>query len=496
MLRRTMITFACAVCVTAVSAQQRYEAVVRHNAWNMGGGVAGLRCDSLSASYAELYALKEGGRFAPSYVSDDAWTFGAMMKSVYHLKKVSFFGGFGFDYFTGRNMCGSMFSEPNYYPVDILEFTPGRKIRETYSFDGGISAEVGHGVLLGVDLDFAAESYSKRKDLRHKNKVLALEVMPSLTYRFSRGAAGLSYIFAKNGETVEANEYGISTETYDAFFDKGICFGELNLWTGSGIHLDESGITGFPVREMTHGAMLQAEWHGVYIDAAYRRRSGSTGEKLTVWYEFDADVVSAHIGADIRGEWFIRAGFECIGQTNNEVVLGTVTDNGVTVDRKFGSNRIFSRNSVSASLEGEYYSQRWEIVFGARYRSLDRLSTLVYPSYREHSMFFGEAYADAKAAFGAFEVSLSLCGGAGDARSGEGSVNGGVPSGEYPTSLSDYLAAETEWYTAARIGCGAGVRWNIRKFYVDLRGDFMHSFDADALGRHRWAARLSARYRF
>lgn len=73
--------------------------------------------------------------------SDDSWNAGARTESVRHLK-VSFAGGFD-TIFRRPHMCGSMFTEPGYYPVDILEFTPGRKIREDYTFTGGVSAVLG-----------------------------------------------------------------------------------------------------------------------------------------------------------------------------------------------------------------------------------------------------------------------------------------------------------------------------------------------------------------
>lgn len=117
----------CIVAGTKVSAQERYETVIRHNAWNLGGGVAGLRLDEQSASFVEIYASKTDGTFKPTNASQDAWNFGAQLRSVYHLKRVSFAGGFGYDYMLGNKMCGSMFTEPWQYPFDILEFTAGRK---------------------------------------------------------------------------------------------------------------------------------------------------------------------------------------------------------------------------------------------------------------------------------------------------------------------------------------------------------------------------------
>ena len=53
-------------------------------------------------------------------------------------------------------MSGSMFIHPGFYPVDILEFTPGRKDLQTYSFMGGIATNLNPNWRLGGKIDFAS----------------------------------------------------------------------------------------------------------------------------------------------------------------------------------------------------------------------------------------------------------------------------------------------------------------------------------------------------
>lgn len=166
---RRILTLLMIIAVSGAAAQERFDYVFRRNPWNGGPNAAGIRQDSLSRSYAEIYFTKETGGMTGHSSSDDSWNAGARTESVRHLKKVSFAGGFGYDYFDGRNMCGSMFTQPGYYPVDILEFTPGRKIREDYSFMGGVSAVLGRRWTGGLRVEFEAQNYAKRKDLRHKN---------------------------------------------------------------------------------------------------------------------------------------------------------------------------------------------------------------------------------------------------------------------------------------------------------------------------------------
>ena len=191
---RRILTILMLVAVSAAAAQERFDHIFRRNPWNGGLNAAGIRQDSLSRSYAEIYFTKENGGLAGHSASDDSWNAGAKTESVRHLKKVSFSGGFGYDYFDGRNMCGSMFTEPGYYPVDILEFTPGRKVREDYTFTGGVSAVLGNRWTGGLRVEFEARNYAKRKDLRHKNTRLDFEFSPGVMYHAGRFAVGAVYI--------------------------------------------------------------------------------------------------------------------------------------------------------------------------------------------------------------------------------------------------------------------------------------------------------------
>ena len=160
---RRILTILMLAAVSAATAQERFDYIFRRNPWNGGPNAAGIRQDSLSRSYAEIYFTKENGGLTGHSASDDSWNAGAKTESVRHLKKVSFSGGFGYDYFDGRNMCGSMFTEPGYYPVDILEFTPGRKVREDYTFTGGMSAVLGNRWTGGLRVEFEARNYAKRQ---------------------------------------------------------------------------------------------------------------------------------------------------------------------------------------------------------------------------------------------------------------------------------------------------------------------------------------------
>ena len=195
---RRMVTLLMLIAATGAVAQDRFEQIERRNPWNGSINGAGLRQDTVSRSYAEAYFTKENGGLASPSSSDNSWNAGVRTESIRHLQRISFAGGFNYDYFDGRNMCGSMFTVPGYYPVDIVEFTPGRKVRESYNFRAALSAELGRGWLAGIHTTFEARNYAKRKDLRHKNTRLDFEFSPGVMYRTGRFAAGVAYIDRKS----------------------------------------------------------------------------------------------------------------------------------------------------------------------------------------------------------------------------------------------------------------------------------------------------------
>ena len=137
-----ILTAILTLCGQMALYAQTYDQVLGRNLWNRSANVTGIRQDSLSRSYAELTGGFESGGFKESWQADKSWTLGARTESIRHFEKISFKGGFSFTQWEGYGMCGSMFTDPGYYPIDVLEFTPGRKTLQTYALDGGLSYDL------------------------------------------------------------------------------------------------------------------------------------------------------------------------------------------------------------------------------------------------------------------------------------------------------------------------------------------------------------------
>lgn len=498
MKRMLILWMTLAVC--GVAAQERFDDVVRRNPWNESVNAAGIRQDTVSRSFAAVYFTKENGGLTDRSASDDSWNAGAVTQSIRHFEKVSFAGSFSYDYFEGRNMDGSLFTLPGYYPVDILEFTPGRKNRETYAFTGRVAARLGERWTGGLDVAFEARNYAKRRDLRHKNTRLDFACAPGVMYRAGRFAAGAAYIAGINTEKLEAEGIGASSDNCEAFFDRGLRYGALRLWQSNDVHLTTSGVSGFPVRETVQGAAVQVQYGPLYAEAAYRFRQGRTGERGIIWHKFQTHGATGRAVLSLPGRgWshFVRLSLDWQSLDNRENILTYETVNGVSNPRIHGSVPIFGRKQLL--LEGEYElsNERTDIRLGGGYSRLNRQSTLMYPCVKGQLLHYLRAYADAIRRFGSWELNLRAEFRKGGFSEREERFDATQQPGDYPERLDAYYHWENEYLTASRLGLGVGVRRNIRRFYIDLSVRWEHGFGLHYVAQaNRVRATLGIGYNF
>ena len=473
----------CTVWFTESSYAQRFDTAVRRNPWNEGVNRAGLREDSLSMSYAEVQFAKQNGGMTDHSVSADSWSAGVITESVRHFSKISFTGRFAYDYTDGKDMCGSMFIRPGFYPMDIFEFTPGRKILENYSFTGGLSADLGCEWRGGLHIDFTASNYAKRKDLRHKNTRLDFEAAPSAEWHRGDWRVGAAYIFAKNSERIEAEEIGSTPDSYEAFFDKGLFYGDRAMWDSNTIHLEESGINAFPVKEIQNGASVQLQWRMLFGEAEYRHSSGESGEKGVVWHTFDGDALNVKIAAVMQSaggsQHFIRINAGWSQRDSNESILVRETVGGITNTEIIGSIPIYAERRLSMRVEYEWLRESGSgIRTGIDWNSRNGQSSLAYPQLREQQLGWWRLWADGVWICGRAELTAGAWIRKGCVDESARTVASQTTSqNAYPEHLSQYAEWNAEYLTALRAGLHAGVRINIVKgFYAEASARYEHGF--------------------
>ena len=488
------------LCGLYVHAQE-FERVLRRNPWHWSENVAGIRQDSVSCSYAEVYGRYSSGDFRESWQAPRTWSAGATTESIRHLDRFSLKGAFSFDQTEGYDMCGSMFSEPGYYPLDVLEFTPGRKTKQTYAFDGGISADLSEHWRIGAKMDFSAANLAKRKDLRHTNWRLDMTVVPGVMYHGRSFSAGASYIFSKNAETINAEQIGSSGTSYFAFIDKGMMYGTYAVWNGSGIHLSESGVNGFPVKEMKHGVSVQMEASGLFADLRYIRSMGTAGEKESVWFRFPGNEAGLLAGYRTRRDGMGHSALLSLGwkrQQTHENVLEKVSGNGVASVVCHGSNIIAARETWRAAPEYGYVADMWEIHAEAEFLMKNSLSSQMYPYIYTHSLAALSVCVSGLVRVWKLDIGIEAgCSGGvlnEDARNED--ADSGVQTA--PFRLQDWYDLQKEYWTATRINAGLSCRYSFWKgLYCRLDADWTHAFGLSYIaGNDRMCLGLGVGYEF
>ena len=181
-------------------------------------------------------------------------------ESFYRLSpRVVTFGAISYAGWTGRDMTGSAFMLRR-TPFDLVEDSltnPGRKHRDTYRLMGGVGADIWRGIALGARLDYTAANYAKYKDLRHKNKLMDLQltlgtyvpVLPWLN-------VGADYTYHRQTESVDFGTYGKSERVYKTLIDYGAFMGRVEQFGNEGF-TDKS--REMPLFEDSHGASFQLE---------------------------------------------------------------------------------------------------------------------------------------------------------------------------------------------------------------------------------------------
>ena len=376
MSRKPLLLAGALFCALSLSAQET---------WREGRNTGGLTLYEQGEAQVLLGGTFTSGGFRTPSEASQLWGGGVQARAETHYKDLVLTGQFSFDVKSGQEMMGSMFTNPGYYPIDVLEFTPGPKTRQTYGISGGMAWNTRSRWAPGITLRFEGVNYSKRKDLRHTTYRQEVDIVPSLLYRGDVWRVGASAILGKTSEFVQAEQIGTATaQTYYAFLDKGRRFGTYQAWDGSGIHLAEPGVDRLAVNQYSLGAALQlSRGERFYGDLEYRFSPGSVGEKGYTWFRFrDHDILGKVLwnidGKD--GTHTLRLDGCWNTMVNNESVIDKVTEGGVTTPREYGSNRIYVRYQETGGLSYAYESRKgWNASAAFRLNKNRELGTLMYP---------------------------------------------------------------------------------------------------------------------
>lgn len=475
-----IIRITAAVCLLLsslfTSYAQEYEDVESRNLWLSGNNIAGLTTDSLSICQAVLGGKFEAGENRQSYEAPLCWSAGAHSSGIVHLKEFSMTGHFGFEQFTGYDMCGSMFITPGFYPVDQVEYTPGRKTKQVYDLGGGISVPLENNFSLGAMMDVKAINYTKVKDLRYSDFALNLSLKPSILWQCGALRIGASFILDRDTEMIDADQVAAAQTSYHAFINKGLYYGIDQIWSSDAIHLDEAGITGFPLQRNALGFALQAEWKGFYCEGSYRHSAGKIGEKDAMWYKFPGDEASLTLAYKLMGgngaehRMVIDADF--MRDRLDEAVIEKVSSGGVTTRKILGYNSIYNRSSMSITASWDMLKMgAYEFMAYGNYSREDGVSSLVYPMAAQQSLNSYDFGGKALYWLGSWRLGVNLSLSGGKLFENVSSVAGETVN-HMPYRQQEYYEMWRDYNTALHFSSEISIRYKFAKgLYLELVGD-------------------------
>lgn len=482
------------------------------NVWEEGRNVAGVAADGWTGREAEaqLSGAYTSGKFHSPSMGKDVWTAGAAAQARSGFKDLYLQGNFGFELMRGSQMMGSMFTEPGYFPIDVVEFTPGTKVKQTYDIGGGLALRNGSRWIPGATLRFRGINYAKRKDLRHTTYRQEFELNPSVLYQGDGWKAGATILFDKTSEYIVAEQIGEApTDPYMAFLDKGIRYGTLQVWDGSGTHLKESGVDRLPVKEYAYGLSLQAQLGtALYADAEYVRTAGEVGEKGYTWFRFPGSRIAANLIWTLptaAGVHRLQAHYAWSAQDNHETVLEKVTEGGVTTPREYGSNRIFQARSFEAGPSWRFlHRQGWALESSLVLENSRNRSTLMYPFLDYDEATHLRVRAGGRIPFGDFALTAGLLFGCkvGEHRHVVENDNENLGVSTFPFRLQDWWDCDSEASDVTRIALNLALRYNLERVLhvplsVEAGCNWLHAFGVQLLsGSNRQTTTLKLVYNY
>ena len=501
MSRKLLLLAGAVLCALPLNAQ---------DAWREGRNISGMAFYEGNHKEAKVGSSFTSGGFRLPSEASALWQAGAEARAESHYKDLLFVGAFSFDVQHGKEMMGSMFTMPGYYPIDVLEFTPGPKTRQTYGVGGGLAWINGSRWIPGFTLQFQGINYSKRKDLRHTTYRQEINFAPSVIYKGDRWNFGATVILDKNSEFIQAEQIGTATaETYYAFLDKGKRYGIQQAWDGSGIHLSEPGVDRMAVNQASWGLAMQASLEEcLYADMEYTRSYGEVGEKGYTWFRFPGQGIQAKVLWNIpakNGHHTLRADMDWKGVDNYESVIDRVSAGGVTTPVEYDGNRIYEKRTVHFGPSYAYESDSgWGVKASPMLAMEKDLGTYMFPYLNFDYSLVMSLILEGHVTLGPVTLNAGLLYRKELDEDHEviHTTDGEDGVASFPHRLETWWDAEEEHNDVTLLGGSLDVRYNFTlakryQFFVEAGCSAFHAFDVILLpGSERQTTHLTLGYNF
>ena len=462
-----------------------YRYVQQSSPWFTQRNAAALALyNSRNIAEADLSLSHASGSLTGFSGSPSLTTLQVAIESFYRISpRAVVFGSIGYNNLSGDDMTGSVFLQDR-LPFDIVEDSltnKGHKHCDSYHLTGGFSYSLSPALALGLKADYTAANYAKYKDLRHKNKLMNLDVtaglMSTLNCHLSTINLGLDYTYHRRTESLEFATYGKNDKVYKSLIDYGAMMGIIEQFGNEG-YTDKT--NEMPLFEDGHSGGLQVSFSRgaftIFNALTFSHHTGYYGRKsqYTITYtDHGRDIFTEHVrlSYDISTSRYgldIRYQNEKVKNRNN-TYRGLVNENGATHYEYYDA--VESGDKGWRNLDIDYTMHlgirhelpTWTITAGYHWQQRD-ITAYLYPYYRQQQLRTNEWTASIVRNIilrkGVWNISLH-----GGYQKGTGDVYRDgtfvTPSDKQPqpATMSAFLYQDYQYLTAPQYHVGAQLKY-------------------------------------
>ena len=479
-----------------------YRYVQQSSPWFTQRNAAALALyNSRNIAEADLSLSHASGSLTGFSGSPSLTTLQVAIESFYRISpRAVVFGSIGYNNLSGDDMTGSVFLQDR-LPFDIVEDSltnKGHKHCDSYHLTGGFSYSLSPALALGLKADYTAANYAKYKDLRHKNKLMNLDVtvglMSTLNCHLSTINLGLDYTYHRRTESLEFATYGKNDKVYKSLIDYGAMMGIIEQFGNEG-YTDKT--NEMPLFEDGHSGGLQVSFSRgaftIFNALTFSHHTGYYGRKsqYTITYtdhgrgiftehvRLSYDISTSRYGLDIRYQ------NEKVKNRSN-TYRGLVNENGATHYEYYDA--VESGDKGWRNLDIDYTMHlgvrhelpTWTITAGYHWQQRD-ITAYLYPYYRQQQLRTNEWTASIVRNIilrkGVWNISLH-----GGYQKGTGDVYRDgtfvTPSDKQPqpATMSAFLYQDYQYLTAPQYHVGAQLKYTFlfpgTRFCTHVRAAF------------------------
>lgn len=232
------------------------------------------------------------GGFCNYSNGETEFSVGAYAKSVYRLNdRVICYGLIDYNNLWQQKAAGSVFINPEDKPFDIVEEADtnrGTTNLERFHLVGKVAYNITPRFCFGAEIDYTAANYAKRKDARHANSLMDMNLGLGVKYNFPFVSLGAAYIYRRSNEGMKYSICGTTDVVYYSIISYGAFWGARELTCSEGFTDKNREI---PLSDEYKGVDFQIDFSfwklRIYNSAEWINRDGFFGKKSPYTISFE-----------------------------------------------------------------------------------------------------------------------------------------------------------------------------------------------------------------